>query len=160
VIGKGKEMAERLVIYDSVFGNTAKIARSIGESIEAPVKKVSEVNEADLAGLKVLFVGSPTRAFNPTPAVTSLLKSLKRDSLTQVKAAAFDTRIELEDIKSSFFRSIIKSLGYADKKIAKWLTRKGANLALESKGFAVKDSEGPLKEGALERAKTWAKAIL
>ncbi len=153
-------MTERLVIYDSVFGNTTKIAKAIGESIEAPVKKVSEVNEADLAGLKILFVGSPTRAFNPTPAVRSLLKGLKKDSLTQVKAAAFDTRIALEDIESGFFRSIVKTLGYADKKIAKWLTRKGAVLTLESKGFIVKGSEGPLKEGALERAKIWAKAIL
>jgi len=153
-------MTERLVIYDSVFGNTAKIAKAIGESIKAPVKKVLEVNEADLAGLKILFVGSPTRAFNPTPAVRSFLKGLKMDSLTQLKAAAFDTRIALEDIESGFFRSVVKTLGYADKKIANWLTRKGAVLALESKGFIVKGSEGPLKDGELERAKTWAKAIL
>jgi len=153
-------MTERLVVYDSVFGNTAKIAKAIGEAIEAPVRKVSEVSQNDLENLKVLFVGSPTRAFNPTPATKNFLKGLQGDAMINVKAAAFDTRIAPEDIDSDFFRWFIKTMGYADKKIAKQLVKKGASLALDSAGFAVKDSEGPLKDGELERAKAWAKAIL
>lgn len=153
-------MTERLVIYDSVFGNTAKVAKAIGEVIDAPVKKVTEVSPADLENLKILFVGSPTRAFNPTPAIKGFLNGLKNNSLVNVQAAAFDTRIPLQDIDSRFFRSFIKTMGYADKKIAKQLTKKGVTLALDSEGFAVKDSEGPLKEGELERARTWAKGIL
>jgi flavodoxin I len=153
-------MTESLVVYDSVFGNTAKIAKAIGDAVDAPVKKVTEVNPADMENLKVLFVGSPTRAFNPTPAIKNFLKGLQRDALVNVKAAAFDTRIAPEDIDSDFFRTFVQKMGYADKKIAKQLVKKGADLALESAGFAVKDSEGPLKEGELERARTWAKAIL
>ena len=153
-------MTERLVIYDSVFGNTEKIAKAIGEAVDAPIKKVTEVTQADLQGLELLIVGSPTRAFNPTPAIKNFLKGLKSDSLTKVKATAFDTRIALNDIDSDIFRWVIKTMGYADKKIAKMLVKKGVILALDTEGFAVKDSEGPLKDGELERAKNWVRTIL
>lgn len=153
-------MTEHLVVYDSVFGNTEKIAKAIGEAVDAQVRKVSEVSQTDLENLRILFVGSPTRAFNPTPAIKDFLKGLKSDALANVKAAAFDTRIAPEDIDSDFFRWFVKTMGYADKKIAKQLVKKGADLALDSAGFAVKDSEGPLKDGELERAKSWAKGIL
>jgi len=154
-------MSERLVIYDSVFGNTAKIAKAIGTALgEVPVKKVSEVKHADLENLNILFVGSPTRAFNPTPAIKNFLKGLKKGTLDGIKAAAFDTRIPLDKAEPGFLRFMIKIFGYADKKIVKQLTKAGATIAIDSEGFAVKDSEGPLAEGELERAKAWAKEIL
>jgi hypothetical protein len=101
-------------------------------------------------------VGSPTRAFRPTEGITAFLKNLSPSALDGVKAAAFDTRIELEDINPKFFRFIIKMGGYADKIIARRLEKAGAELALEPTGFAVVESEGPLKEGELERAAEWA----
>ncbi|MBG0786433.1 MAG: nitric oxide synthase, partial [Anaerolineaceae bacterium] len=55
-------MAERLVLYDSYFGNTAKVAKAIGEAIGAVVKKVDDVQPADFEGLQIFIIGSPTRA--------------------------------------------------------------------------------------------------
>jgi flavodoxin len=154
-------MSEQLVIFDSVFGNTAKIAKAIGEALgDAPVKKISEISKADLENVKILFVGSPTRAFNPTPEVNNFLKGLERSALNGVKAAAFDTRIPLDKAEPGFLRFMIKIFGYADTKIVKQLSKAGATIAIDSEGFAVKDSEGPLADGELERAKTWAKKIL
>lgn len=154
-------MAQRLVIYDSFFGNTAKIAEAIGEAIDAAsVKNISEVDQTDLDGLEVLFVGSPTRAFRPTPAITTFLKELPKNHLAGVKAAAFDTRIGPDQINSGFLRLMIKLFGYADKIIAKQLAKAGAELPLESEGFSVTDTEGPLAEDEIERAKAWAKKIL
>ncbi len=154
-------MSERLVIYDSVFGNTAKVAKAIGEALgDTTVKKVSDISKADLENVKILFVGSPTRAFNPTPAVKNFLKGLKKGSLNDVKAAAFDTRIPLDKAELGFLRFMIKIFGYADTKMVKQLEKAGAEITLVSAGFAVKDSEGPLAEGELERARDWAKKIL
>lgn len=154
-------MSEQLVIFDSVFGNTAKIAKAIGEALgDAPVKKISEISKADLENVKILFVGSPTRAFNPTPEVNNFLKGLERSALNGVKAAAFDTRIPLDKAEPGFLRFMIKIFGYADTKIVKQLSKAGATIAIDSEGFAVKDSEGPLADGELERAKAWAKKIL
>lgn len=154
-------MAEKLVIYDSVFGNTEKIAQAIGEALgNATVKKVTDVDPTDLENLKILFVGSPTRAFRPTPAIMSFLKGLDKNTLLGVKAAAFDTRIPIDQTDSKFLKVMIKLFGYADKKVEKALTKTGADLALEPNGFGVTGTEGPLSEGELEQAQTWAKGIL
>jgi hypothetical protein len=55
---------------------------------------------------------------------------------------------------------MIKVFGYADTKMVKQLEKAGAKIALDSAGFGVKDSEGPLADGELERARVWAKKIL
>lgn len=153
-----------LVIYDSVFGNTEKVARAIGAALgsaqEVPVLQVGAVAPAHLEGVEVLFVGSPTRGFKPTPAITTFLASLAAGSLKGVRAAAFDTRIPLESIKNPLFRFIVKSGGYADKSITAGLARAGASLPIPSGGFIVLESEGPLKDGELQRAAEWAKSLL
>lgn len=153
------EMAEKLVVYDSYFGNTEKVAQKIAGAIAGQAKKVNAVSEEDLADLKVLFVGSPTRAFRPTPAILTFISSLDSAQMPKVKTAAFDTRIPEDQTDSGFLRLMISLFGYADKKIAKKLQNKGATLALESEGFGVSDTEGPLLEGELERAESWAKQI-
>lgn len=154
-------MTEKLVLYDSVFGNTEKIAQAIGEAIEgAKVIKVTEVSGEDLENLQILIVGSPTRAFNPTPATTNMLKGLGQNALTGVKAAAFDTRIPIDENTPGFLKLMIKLFGYADSKIAKRLTKAGAKLVVESDGFAVSGTEGPLVDGELARAQDWARKVL
>ncbi len=154
-------MSEKLVIYDSVFGNTEQVAKAIGEALgDVPVKKVDQVTREDLQGLSILLVGSPTRAFNPTPAIKDYLKSLGSDALKGVKAAAFDTRIPKDKTDSGFLKFMINIFGYADKKIEKQLAKAGANICIESTGFGVSGTEGPLYEGELERAKHWVKGIL
>lgn len=151
-----------LVIYDSVFGNTEKIARAIGNALGAdvPVKSIRAVTPADLSGVDTLLVGSPTRGFKPTPAITDFLAALPAGALNGVRAAAFDTRIPLDSIKNPIFRLIVKKGGYAAPVIEKALTGKGAALAIPGDGFIVLESEGPLKEGELERSAAWAQTLL
>ena len=149
-----------LVVYDSVFGNTAKIAQAIGKALgEAEVKHVGEVDASQLDGLDLLVVGSPTRGFRPTEDITKFLKDLPDGALNGKNAAAFDTRLDPETIKAGFLRFIVKRGGYADKAIVKGLMNKGALVLDSSAGFFVKDSEGPLKEGELERAAEWAEGL-
>ncbi len=153
-------MAEIMVIYDSVFGNTAKIAEAIGEATDGQVLRVTDAAEGDLEGLKILFMGSPTRGFRPTPATMSFLNGLGKDALSGVKGAAFDTRIPFDKAESGFLRFMIRLFGYADAKIAKAMQKAGATMALENEGFGVSGTEGPLNEGELERAQDWARQIL
>lgn len=101
-------MAEKLVIYDFYFGNTEQIAQAIAAGIGGQAKKVHEVTEEDLAGLKVLFAGSPTRAFRPTPAILAFISDLDPAAMQDVKAAAFDTRIPKDKTDSGFLRFMIK----------------------------------------------------
>jgi hypothetical protein len=64
------------------------------------------------------------------------------------------------DIKPRIMGRIVAACGYAAKPIANLLMKKGGTLAMELEGFAVMDSEGPLKEGEIGRAKEWAGRIL
>ena len=153
-----------LVIYDSVFGNTEKVAQAIGAALgsaeEVEVRRVSDARPEQLVGLDVLVVGSPTRAFRPMPSVSAFLKGLSADALQGVKTAAFDTRISTENAKSAILRFFVSIFGWAAPKIAKALAQKGGRQAVAPEGFYVLGSEGPLREGELERAAAWARRIV
>ena len=152
-----------LVIYESFFGNTEKVAQAVGDALgektDIEIKRVGDIQPDQLKGLKLLIIGSPTRAFRPSPAVSAFLKSIPNNSLKGVKAAAFDTRISTEYIKSRPLRFMVKLFGYAAKPMAEKLRKKGAEIIVPPEGFFVKDTEGPIKEGELPRAAAWAKQI-
>ena len=159
-------MAKALVVYDSFFGNTERIAQSIGNALVRPedvgILRVGDVRPEQLTGLKLLIVGSPTRAFSPSPAIKKFLKSIPKNGLKGVKIAAFDTRITDEEIDSAvfFLRFLVNIFGYAAKPISDRLVKKGGQIIAPPEGFFVQGTEGPLKEGELERASEWAKQTL
>jgi len=150
-----------MVVYDSVFGNTEKVAREIGKALETggnvQTLRVTEVKMDQLSGLELLVVGSPTRGFRPTEGITGFLKRLPEEPLKGLKVAAFDTRIALEDIKSPILRFLVKIGGYAAPSIHKRLEKAGGLPVVPPEGFAVKGTEGPMKQGELERAAEWAR---
>ncbi len=152
-----------LIVYDSFFGNTEKIALAIGKAFgnekEVTICKAVDVKPNMLDGLDYLIVGSPTRAFSPSPAIKSFLKSIPSKQLVGVKVAAFDTRIAMTDKLPGFLRFLVKLFGYADKPILEGLKKKGGQDTIPSEGFFVLDSEGPLENGELERAVVWVKQI-
>ena len=148
-----------LVIYDSVFGNTEKIAQAIAAALDTSAIPVSQADAGQLGSLDLLVVGSPTRGFRPTEGISKLLNGLPKNHLAGVRVAAFDTRIVLETINSKVFRFIVDKGGYAANTIANTLEKKGGQLAAPAKGFFVTGEQGPLKDGELERAANWAKLI-
>jgi flavodoxin I len=148
-----------LIIYDSVFGNTEKVAKAMAAALETSTLPVSQVTLDMLRGLDVLIVGSPTRSFRPTPAISKFLKSLPKDQLAGIRAAAFDTRIWLPTIDSAALRFLVDKGGYAANTVASAIKKKGGTLDVPPEGFLVTGEEGPLKEGELERAAAWAKQL-
>ncbi|MGD8997520.1 MAG: nitric oxide synthase [Anaerolineae bacterium] len=152
-----------MVVYDSVFGNTEQIAQAMGRALGAAegseARRVGEVDPEQLTGLDVLIVGSPTRAFRATPATRQLLKRIPVGGLKGVKVAAFDTRFSVEEVDSAILTFMVKLFGYAAEPIARSLERKGGDLALAPEGFIVEGTEGPLREGELERAANWARQV-
>ncbi|MBU0493784.1 MAG: flavodoxin family protein [Chloroflexi bacterium] len=154
-----------LVVYDSFFGNTEKIAQAIGAALEpqmdVEVRRVGDVRPDQLTGLTLLIGGSPTRGFRPSPATSKLLKGIPKNGLQGVRVAAFDTRFTWDKIESSaaILAPLVKIFGYAAKRIADRLGKKGGELALSPEGFFVEDTEGPLLAGELERAADWARQI-
>jgi flavodoxin I len=150
-----------LVVYDSQYGNTQKVAEAVGKGLsgQEPCKLVhiDRICKEDLAGITFLIVGSPTQGFSATAKVKMWLDSLPANRLKGIHAAAFDTRFTPEKINEVGILSLLVSVfGYGAKPIAKRLTKKGAELAGEPVGFYVSDTEGPLLDQELERAASWA----
>ena len=144
-----------LIVYDSVYGNTEKIARAVAEAISQPdevkVLRAGEADPSELAITDLLVVGSPTHGGRPMPAVQEFLNKVTQPSLEGINVAAFDTRAT-----SKFARVF----GYAAGRIAGHLKRKGGVLIGSPEGFFVTGTKGPLKEGELERATAWVKEML
>jgi len=150
-----------IVVYDSMYGSTKKIAQSIGGAITGDVRVINatEVNPSELESVDLLIVGAPTQGFRPTKPVQTIIESIPGDTLKGVNMAAFDTRVHSSDVGKGL-RLFMKIGGYAAPRIANALKKKGGNLVVLPEGFFVKDKEGPLKEGELERAASWAKEIV
>jgi len=142
-----------LVVYDSVYGNTETIAKAIGEAItgEVEVLRLGEVNASELTTLDLLIVGSPTHGGRPTEAMRDFLDKVREPGLKGTNVAAFDTRLTAR---------WVRVFGYAAGRIAGRLKEDGGSLVLSPQGFLVEGTEGPLKEGELERAAGWAKEIV
>ena len=140
-----------LVVYDSAHGNTRSVAEAIAGSLDglqARSVPVSDFTPGALAAGDLLVVGSPINGWRPTPKITALLSALGDGSLQGVKAAAFDTRVRM------FIH------GDAAKKIAHALKAGGADIIAEPMPFYVKGSDGPLRDGEIEKAGGWARTLL
>jgi flavodoxin I len=141
-----------LVVYDSVFGNTGRIAESIGGAIsgDTKVSKVEALLPADLEGLDLLVLGSPTRAGRPTQPMQDFLARHQGKAFARLKVASFDTRVPAK---------WVAVFGFAAKRMAKALEVRGGSLVAPPEAFFVAGERGPLKEGEEERAAAWARGI-
>ena len=144
-----------LIVFDSAYGNTEKIARAVAAGLapsgDVKVLRAGEANISELESIDLLIVGSPTQGGRPTPAIQDFLNRVSEPAIKGISVAAFDTRISTR---------WVGIFGYAAGKIAGSLKAKGGTLTLSPEGFFVKGTEGPLKEGELDRAASWAREIL
>jgi flavodoxin len=151
-----------LVVYDSAYGNTQKVAQAIGAVLTgAAVRHVDQVKPEDLSGLDCLIAGSPTQKMDYTDGMRKFLTSIPHNGLRGINIVAFDTRISIDDVQSTISRFAARLFlhRYAAKPIAAALKEKGGREVVAPEGFFVADTEGPLKTGELERAAAWARVI-
>jgi flavodoxin I len=163
-----------LVIYDSAWGNTEKVARAVAQGLAddagaeagaaaVPVE-VLHANDVTLERLTeaapdLLVVGGPTQRFRPTKPVVDMVRRICGAGLKGRKAAVFDTRIDADDVGSKALRFIVSKGGYAAPRIASALEKGGGTLVAPPEGFFVEDTEGPLRDGELERAAAWGRGL-
>jgi len=152
-----------LILHDSLYGNTQKIAEAVNEVLvshgHTKILNVKDATIADLKDLDLLVIGSPTQGGRGTPTLQAFLAQIPTGSLQNTKVTCFDTRFLEKDLNLPL-RLLVKTIGYASPKMAKILQGKGGKLILSPEGFIVKGKKGPLAEGELNRAKEWGKQIL
>jgi flavorubredoxin len=131
------------VVYDSLYGNTEKVAKALAAGLESggvdvSVVKVDAVRFDELSGIDLLCVGSPVHAWSVSKPVNEFLERLKSvGGLTGKKAFAFDTKM-----------SKSRLAGSAGGKIERKLKDLGLTIAKHSESAIVKGREGPLEESA------------
>ena len=142
-----------LVVYDTQFGNTEKIARIIAEGMTrcGPVQvlPVAEAADVELGDVDLLIVGGPTQGHRARKPLRDWVDHLRSEELQRLAIAAFDTRISWPMFLS----------GSAAHTIANLLQRHNARLALPPESFIVEESEGPISQEELDRAASWAETL-
>ncbi len=146
---------DSLVVYYSKFGNTKRVAEAIAEILQSagPVRimNLESVSISDLKGLNLLVVGVPTHRMNLPEEVRFMLKKYSRRILRSTYVAAFDTSYEMSRWLAFFT---------ARRKLMLRLRRLGGKRIVRPETFRVVEKKGPLHEGELERAKSWASSML
>jgi hypothetical protein len=162
-----------LVVYESLFGNTALVARAVAASLRDQGFTVTsyEVSRAPRQPGEhdLLVVGAPTHAFSlsrPTTRADAVRQGAAagraayglREWLAGMRAttagtaplaAVFDTRV-------TKVRHIPKS---ASSRAARFLHHLGFHLVDRTAHFLVEDVSGPLLPGELDRAARWGGSI-
>jgi hypothetical protein len=157
-----------VVVYESLFGNTAAIARAIAEGIgpDARALTTDEATGTVVADAEVIVAGAPVIAFglasdktregigrgetdpaNPPDVAHPSLKSwLESLPAAAGSAAAFETRLWW-------------SPRGATGTIEHGLRGAGYRIVGKAQKFVVDGSHGPLREGELERARAWGRVL-
>ena len=152
-----------LVVFESYFGNTEKIARAVAEGLaahcEVTVLRVADARPEQFKAFDLVVIGSPTRGFRPSDGTKALLKALPAGALQGVKVVAFDTRMDVKAVNNLILTVFSGLFGYAAEPIGKALARAGGTQADLPQGFIVLASEGPLRDGELDRAAAWGEKL-
>jgi len=162
-----------LVVYESMFGNTEKVAASVARGLQLEDVDTGLVEVGSAAGelapdLDLLVVGAPTHAFalsRPSTRADAVrqgadaerarlglrewLESVRFDTGQAPLLAAFDTRV-------TKVRWLPKSAGPSAVHLGR---RRGLESVGKPVGFLVDDLRGPLVEGELDRAVGWGRRL-
>lgn len=151
------------ILYDSLHGNTERIAQAMLKGIKSPdTVSLASLDRAEVLAIKqadLLVVGSPTQAGRPTQALKKLIANLPANALEGKSVAAFDTRFAKKE-HGVALRVVMGVLGFAAPHIAAELQSKGGILVVPPVGYIVEDKEGPLAPQETGHATAWIKKVV
>jgi len=141
---------KKLILYDSVYGNTEQVADAIASGMgeDVVVKKVAEAQVDDIREAELILIGCPVHGWNVSKATNDFLKHLRGERFNGKKSSAFDTK----------FKSLLA--GGAAKKIIRRLCAIGIDPLEEPRSFFVTGMQGPLGDGELDRAREFGQDII
>jgi flavodoxin len=168
-----------VIVYESLFGNTHKIAEAIAEGIrtqqadaEVACVRVADGSPALIREADLLIIGGPTHMRGMSSGMTR-----KKGAEGEQKKAP-DLHVEqgfdgpgLRDwfhgldkpagsSSAAAFdtRAGIRMAGGAAPGIARRLRRHGYRV-LATEGYIIDDTQGPLRAGELDRARDWGATL-
>jgi Flavodoxin domain len=157
-----------IVVYESVWGNTAAVARAIAEGFgpEAHAYPTDEVPKEAVASADLIVAGSPVFAFSlPTEAMRDNILRTESDPSSPPDLSHPSLRSWLEKLpvghgrSAAFETRIWWSPRGAAGTIQKKLTGLGYAPIARAAKFVVRDKYGPLRDGELDRAREWGRDL-
>jgi len=149
-----------IVVYDTSYGNTKKIAETIAETlkesgIEVDLFYVKDVKKLSAKDYDFFVLGSPTKFGTMSFAIKFFLGKVKIEEWMNKPFVAFDTE-NPENIERARLENKEWS---AAEKIAQKLREKKMNQLLPVLKALVLDQKGPLVEGEVDRTKDYARQL-
>lgn len=148
-------MAKVIVVYESIFGNTKRVAETIIEGmsgvpgIETTLSKPRGVDINQLTKYDVILIGSPNYIGGASPVIRRFINRLGGINLEGKQAAVFDTY------------AIDRDLGKVVNKLEKQIKEKFPGLKLVAPGLSIKvrGIKGPIVDGELPKCKEFGLKI-
>ncbi|MGD2073247.1 MAG: flavodoxin domain-containing protein [Candidatus Thorarchaeota archaeon] len=143
-----------IIIYESVYGNTKKVAEAIAEGIrqtgnvDCKVAKTSEVHTEDLVDYDIILFGCPNHNQEPARNMTKFIERVAIVNLEGKIGAAFDT-----------FTGGNKGIALSKLEAFIQMYLHGFELKIDGLSIEVADRKGPPVEGATSDAKEYGKKI-
>ncbi|GAB3275699.1 flavodoxin family protein [Kineosporia babensis] len=159
-----------LVVYESMFGNTEKlaevIAQGIGTVMPTEICEVGEAPQTLAADIDLLVVGAPTHAHGLSrPSTRGEAEMMAAAAETHVRSEGIGVREWLAGLESgrtlsaAFDTHVSLSLpGRAARSIERRFQRLGLRV-LDSRSFPVKGKIGPITDAELVKARRWAESL-
>jgi len=140
-------MRKAIVVYDTRFGNTEKLAIAIARGIEkrgvaVDCRSVDDVVVDELVGYDFIAVGGPTHMAGISKPMGEFLEELRRVDISGKKGFCFDTRNQS--------RLNIFDLNGAARRIEKKMKKMRVKMMKPRGSALVEGREGPLEKGAQE----------
>jgi flavorubredoxin len=153
-----------IVAYDSVYGNTKRVAEAIAEQIRSEGHEVELVPLSDESAEAVtgdfMFVGSPTRVGRMTRKTKVFLEDLNGEYWRTRPIVAFDTvgpMSEDPEKRKKWLDRVEKSAATRMQELAR---QRGLRVHPEVLHIAVTGFKGPLASDALDIAKYFTHKVI
>ncbi|MFX0010491.1 MAG: flavodoxin family protein [Candidatus Hermodarchaeota archaeon] len=144
-----------LIVYETNFGNTKKVAEIIAEGmnaveqIEPEVLNVNDVEFNKVQDFDAIIIGSPTWGGNAPKSIRDFIDTLAKLPLNEKYYAVFDTNNNLR-----FLSNLVRKL---EKKISKKIP--SLQKILPGLPVRVIGLKGPIAEGELSKCKDYGKEL-
>ncbi|MDP2183541.1 MAG: flavodoxin [Actinomycetota bacterium] len=158
-----------VVVYESLWGNTAAVARAIAEGIgpDARALSTAEGTPETMSDADLVVAGAPILGFNlPTESMRSSIGKDPRHAaqsppdLSHPSMRAWLGSLPAgHGLGAAFETRIWWSPGSSARRIDASLTRAGYSRATAPQRFIVTGAYGPLKDGEIERARSWGRDL-
>jgi len=148
-------MVKVIVVYESKYGNTRRVAETIMEGIrevqdaETVLNELKKVDLNKIAEYDVILIGSPNHYGGPTKSVSEFIDKLAKLNLDGRHFAVFDTYLG-----KGFFEKAAKKMEKRINEKVPGLKQIGPLLSI-----AVQGSKGPIVEEELPKCKEFGKKI-